>query len=177
MRLRAAFLAGCAALAAWRRNRALLRETLALPGEPFWLRQVHGVAVADAPAGPWQKLPGNPVLSPNADATQFDSMRVDDAALVVRNGKVWFYYKGRIKGKGPGETKLGVAFADSPTGPFTKQGEPMHAGHEVMVWPQGKGVASLATAAGPRACRCCTACRPSGRACADCHRISHPDRR
>ena len=77
-------------------------------------------------------------------------MRVDDAALVVRDEKVWFYYKGRTKGKGPGETKMGVAFADSPTGPFTKQGEPLHPGHEVMVWPQGKGVASLATAAGPR---------------------------
>ena len=109
-----------------------------------------GVAVADAPAGPWQKFTGNPVLSPSANAARFDSMRVDDAALVVRDRKVWFYYKGRIKGKGPGETKMGVAFADSPTGPFTKQDEPLHAGHEVMIWPQGKGVASLATAAGPR---------------------------
>lgn len=109
-----------------------------------------GVAVAEAPTGPWRKFTGNPVLSPSADATRFDSMRVDDAALVVRDGEVWFYYKGRTKGKGPGETKLGVAFADSPMGPFLKHGEPLHAGHEVMVWPQGKGVASLATAAGPR---------------------------
>jgi tRNA A37 threonylcarbamoyladenosine synthetase subunit TsaC/SUA5/YrdC len=110
-----------------------------------------GVAVADSPAGPWQKFSGNPVLSPSADPAKFDSSRVDDAAMAVRDGKIWFYYKGRTKGKGPGETKMGVAFAASPTGPFTKQGDPLHAGHEVMIWPHGKGVASLATAAGPRA--------------------------
>lgn len=109
-----------------------------------------GVAVADAPAGPWKKFEGNPVLSPSDDSAKFDSMRVDDAALLVREGKVWFFYKGRTKGKGPTETMMGVAFADSPTGPFAKHGEPLHAGHEVMIWPQGKGVASLATAAGPR---------------------------
>ncbi len=109
-----------------------------------------GLAVADDPAGPWKKFEGNPVLSPSDDSARFDSMRVDDAALLVREDKIWFFYKGRTKGKGPTETKMGVAFADSPTGPFTKHGEPLHGGHEVMIWPQDKGVASLATAAGPR---------------------------
>jgi len=105
-----------------------------------------GVAVADSPLGPWRRFAGNPILSPSTERARFDSARVDDAALLVRDGKIWFYYKGRRKGKGPGETKMGVAFADSPTGPFTKQGGPLHAGHGVMVWPQGEGVASLATA-------------------------------
>ena len=109
-----------------------------------------GLSVADAPEGPWVKYSGNPILTPSEDAARFDSMRVDDAAFAVRDGRIWFFYKGRIRGKGPGETKMGVAFADAPTGPFTKHGEPLHPGHEVMVWPQGKGVASLATAAGPR---------------------------
>jgi YfiH family protein len=31
-------------------NRALLRTTLRLPAEPFWLQQVHGINVADADA-------------------------------------------------------------------------------------------------------------------------------
>jgi len=31
-----------------RRNRAWLREALALPAEPVWLKQVHGVTVVDA---------------------------------------------------------------------------------------------------------------------------------
>lgn len=35
--------------AAVTRNRALLRESLALPAEPAWLNQVHGCAVARAP--------------------------------------------------------------------------------------------------------------------------------
>jgi YfiH family protein len=34
------------------RNRELLRQTLALPSEPVWLEQVHGVAVVDAANAP-----------------------------------------------------------------------------------------------------------------------------
>lgn len=34
------------------RNRALLRECLALPAKPHWLRQVHGCTVADAARDP-----------------------------------------------------------------------------------------------------------------------------
>ena len=109
-----------------------------------------GGAVADSPAGPWRKFAGNPVLSPSADPTQFDSMRVDDAALLVRGGRVWLYYKGRQQEKSPAETRMGVAMADLPTGPFVKHGQPLHSGHEVVIWPQGGGVASLASAAGPR---------------------------
>ena len=37
--------------AAVRENRARLRTTLALPAEPVWLKQVHGVAVVDAAQG------------------------------------------------------------------------------------------------------------------------------
>lgn len=38
--------------AAVRANRAQLRSTLQLPGEPVWLRQVHGVNVIDAARAP-----------------------------------------------------------------------------------------------------------------------------
>ncbi len=111
-----------------------------------------GAAQSAAPDGPWEKLGQKPVLVPSDDPARFDSMRVDDAAFVVRGGKYWLYYKGRQQGRSPGETKMGVAIADHPTGPYVKHGEPtpLHPGHEVMVWPHGKGVASLATAAGPR---------------------------
>ena len=51
---------------------------------------------------------------------------------------------GREGGQFPIFFAKGVAFADSPTGPFTEHGAPFHAGHEVMIWPQGKSVASLA---------------------------------
>jgi len=113
-----------------------------------------GVAVADTPNGPWRKSADNPILIRSDKAEDFDSFRVDDAALVARDDKIWLYYKGRslVHGKaGPGKTRMGVAISASPCGPFAKQdANPLHSGHEVLVWPHGKGVASLATAAGPR---------------------------
>jgi hypothetical protein len=97
-------------------------------------------------------LPGNPVLRPDADPAYFDSFRCDDASLIVRGGKYWLYYKGRQLGKTSGETYMGVAIADAPADPYIKQKDPgaLHRGHEVLVWPQDGGVASLATAAGPK---------------------------
>lgn len=113
-----------------------------------------GVAVADCPEGPWRQFDANPILRPSDAAEDFDSFRVDDAALIAGEGKTWLYYKGRsaVHGQaGPGKTRMGVAVGDCPTGPFVRQeANPLHPGHEVMVWPQGKGVASLASAAGPR---------------------------
>jgi arylsulfatase len=110
-----------------------------------------GAAVADSPAGPWKKSDANPVLVPSDDPAAFDGMRVDDASLVVRGGKVWLYYKGRQLDHSPGETKMGLATADLPEGPYHKlPAGPLHPGHEVMVWPHGSGIASMATAAGPR---------------------------
>jgi len=111
-----------------------------------------GVAVATRPEGPWRKLPQNPVLRPSSRPDDFDSMRVDDACLIVRAGRYWLYYKGRQKDRSPGRTRMGVAIADQPEGPYHKHpAGPLHRGHEVLVWPHGTGVASLATAAGPLA--------------------------
>jgi hypothetical protein len=47
---------------------------------------------------------------------------------------------------------MAVAIARKPEGPYRKhEANPLHHGHEVMVWPHGNGVASMATAAGPKA--------------------------
>jgi predicted GH43/DUF377 family glycosyl hydrolase len=70
-----------------------------------------GVAVADSPVGPWRKLDRNPVLTASDDPNQFDSMRVDDACLIVRGGKYLLYFKGRQWDNTPGNTKM----ADSGT--------------------------------------------------------------
>ncbi len=104
-----------------------------------------GVAVSDAPEGPWRKLAQNPVLRTSGDATHFDSMRVDDACLLVREGSYWLYYKGRQWDNTPGNTKMVVAFASSPGGPYVKaKGNPIiPAGHEVLVWPRGRGVVAM----------------------------------
>ena len=108
-----------------------------------------GLAVADRPEGPFIRTQDNPVLAISEDPAAFDSFRIDDASLLVRDGKIWLYYKGRsrIHGKkGPGLTQMGVAFADRPLGPYQKHDGPiLDKSHEVLIWSQDGGVASLAS--------------------------------
>ena len=109
-----------------------------------------GIAAADSPDGPWRKFAGNPVLEPGGPG-EFDSHRADDSCLIVRRGKYWLYYKGREMGLSPRETKMGVAIADSPTGPYVKSpaNPVIWAGHEVLVWPHREGVAALVSQGPP----------------------------
>ena len=104
-----------------------------------------GIAVSDSPDGPWEKLETNPVLTASDDPADFDSLRVDDACLIVRGGKYWLYYKGRQWNNTPANTKLGVAIADQPEGPYAKnRNNPIvGGGHEVLVWPYGTGVVAM----------------------------------
>ncbi len=108
-----------------------------------------GLAVADSPDGPFVRVENNPVLTISKDSADFDSYRVDDASLLVRDNKIWLYYKGRsiIHGeKGWRFTQMGVAFADKPEGPFIKHPSPiLEKSHEVLIWNQDGGVASLAS--------------------------------
>lgn len=112
-----------------------------------------GIAVSDSPDGPWQRLATNPALSNSEHPGDFDSHLVDDACLITRNGKYWFYYKGRQLGKGPGQTQMGLAIADHPRGPYVRHDlNPVIPGnHEVLVWPQGTGVAAMIGTTGPKA--------------------------
>ena len=111
-----------------------------------------GIASSDSPGGPWTKLSTNPIMVPSNDHAQFDSHRVDDSSVIVRNGKYWLYYKGRQWGKSFRETKMGVAIADKPEGPYVKyKNNPVvPGGHEVLVWAQGKGVATVIGKYGPK---------------------------
>ncbi len=104
-----------------------------------------GAAVADSPEGPWEKLPRNPLVLSGEDDDEFDSHRVDDSCLIVRDGLCWLYYKGRQMGLSPGETKMGLALAESPEGPWQKHPDNplIPTGHEVLCWPDGEGVAAL----------------------------------
>ena len=109
------------------------------------------VAVSGSPDGPWTKPENNIVIEPSKDKSRFDSFRCDDSALLVHAGKIWLYYKGRQWGRTPRFTKMGVAVATDPLGPFVKQndGEPVQPeGHEVVIWTEGDGVVSLVTSAG-----------------------------
>ena len=111
-----------------------------------------GIAVADSPDGPWERLATNPALKNSDNVTDFDSHLVDDACLLKRGGKYYFYYKGRQLGKGPGQTQMGLAIADKPEGPYVRsESNPVIPGnHEVLVWPQGTGVAAMIGTTGPK---------------------------
>jgi beta-xylosidase len=104
-----------------------------------------GAAAADSPEGPWEKLPQNPLLLPGESDEQFDSHRVDDSCLIVRDGLCWLYYKGRQQDRSPAETKMGLAVAERPEGPWEKHPDNplIPTGHEVLCWPDGEGVAAL----------------------------------
>ncbi|MHC4983411.1 MAG: glycoside hydrolase family protein [Planctomycetota bacterium] len=115
-------------------------------------RTAIGLAAADSPKGPWRKLSDRPVLESTREPERFDSFRVDDTCFVVRGGRIWMYYKGRQWQNSAGNTKMGAAAAQKPEGPFRRLngGECVQdSGHEVMVWPRGKGVMSLVSPAGP----------------------------
>lgn len=119
-------------------------------GGPHGTGTAIGVAAAQSPEGPWHKLEGNPVLRPGPGAA-VDGHRVDDACLVVRDNGHWMYYKGRQKGLTPSQTRMCLAIASDPTGPYEKSrlNPILSSGHEVCVWPHGAGVAALVSPCGP----------------------------
>jgi len=108
-----------------------------------------GIAVSDTPTGPFKRISEEPILKVSVEPEKFDSYRVDDAALLHRNGLYWLYYKGRSLASGhggPAHTCMGVASSKNPEGPYTKLGkEILQKSHEVMIWPQGTGVAAFAS--------------------------------
>ncbi len=108
-----------------------------------------GLAVSDKPDGPFTRVENNPVLTISDVPDDFDSYRIDDAGLLKRDNKIYLYYKGRsiVHGeKGPCLTKMGVAIADTPIGPFIKHPTPiLDKSHEVLIWKSGDGIASLAS--------------------------------
>ena len=108
-----------------------------------------GLAVSDSADGPFVRVENNPVLEISAVASDFDSFRIDDASLLVRDNKIWLYYKGRsiVDGKqGPKRTKMNVAYADKAEGPYIKHKVALlDKSHEVLIWQTDGGVASLAS--------------------------------
>lgn len=108
-----------------------------------------GLAISASPNGPFVRISNEPILKISAEPEKFDSYRVDDAALLYRNGLYWLYYKGRsrVNGEGgPAHTQMGVAFSKYPEGPYTKFDKPiLDQSHEVMIWQENIGIATLAS--------------------------------
>ncbi|MDF7799614.1 family 43 glycosylhydrolase [Pontiellaceae bacterium B1224] len=120
-------------------------------GKGFQPDSKIGIAVSDSPDGPWERMPNNPVLKNSDDPEMFDSLLIDDACLMVREGSYWLYYKGRQQGMSPADTQMGLAIAEKPEGPYIKyEANPVIPGnHAVLAWPQGKGVAAMIGTTGP----------------------------
>ncbi len=137
-----------------------VQPTPGLDGETFQNNSTNdrtaiGLASSDSPSGPFARTDVNPILTTSASAEQFDSYRVDDACLIVRDGKYWLYFKGRALADGadgPRRTKMGVAIAERPEGPYVKHSANpvLDSGHEVLVWPHRSGVAALVSGTGPQ---------------------------
>jgi sialidase-1 len=123
--------------------------------EPFesnkTLRHI-GLAMTDNPNSGWRKHEANPILSPSGDKNAWDALLVDDAHLIVRDGKFWLYYKGRNSVTSSKHTRWGLAIADYVTGPYIKyEHNPItDSGHTVCVWPHREGAAALMDFAGPQ---------------------------
>ncbi|MCF7568231.1 family 43 glycosylhydrolase [Sabulilitoribacter arenilitoris] len=112
-----------------------------------------GLMEADSPDGPFKRVSENPILETSTIKSDFDSYRIDDSCVLYREGKYWLYYKGRSANygnSGPSHTKMGVAIANQPEGPYEKHTEnPItNGGHEVMVWPHKEGVMTLLSSHG-----------------------------
>jgi len=106
-----------------------------------------GLAVADRPEGPFTLTPGPPLISPTKKPGDFDGWLMDDACVIRRDGLFWLYYKGRPLGSTHGweDSRVGVAFADAPRGPFRRSGLGALAdAHTACVWPHREGVAMIA---------------------------------
>ena len=108
---------------------AEIKQPVPASGNWWYYRnsQRIGVAVADHPDGEWKRL-DHPVLSVSEDSTAYDALMVSNPAACFNDkGQVILLYKqveknGSIKG---GQVRFGVAFADSPFGPFVKHAKPI----------------------------------------------------
>lgn len=87
-----------------------------------------GVAVADDPNGPWERM-DVPLLDVGKDTTAIDALCVTNPSVTKGpNGKYLMVYKAVGKkrpGIAGGPVVHGVATSDSPTGPFKKYLEPI----------------------------------------------------
>lgn len=87
---------------------------------PARYRQQIGVAVADAPGGPWLPSKNNPILTPR-EAGYWDSTFVCNPSVsATKTGGIRMIYK--AKWHTDDRLILGLAVAEHPEGPYERQG-------------------------------------------------------
>jgi len=130
-----------------------------------------GMAVAQSPDGPWEKVTSQ-ILLPMENGYWFgesDSYNnghfwgvTHDPMLLFYQDKYWLYYKcgvHRATGTKPlfsmryagPDTRWGVAISEKPTGPYThSEFNPVtNSGHETLLWHYAGGLAALLNRDGP----------------------------
>lgn len=109
-----------------------------------------GCAIADSPAGPWNRCDANPILRRSTDPEAWDSGMLGDSNVVFRKGRWWLYFKSRRADESSSETRIGVAVADHLTGPYRKHpANPLFAGHAFSAWVHRDGIAALCGVVSP----------------------------
>lgn len=84
--------------------------------------QAIGLAVADKPEGPWRRF-DEPVLSQREG--HWDNNVVTNPAACVVKGRIHLVYRSFT----PDGMRLGMAWADTPEGPYERFDEPLDLGH------------------------------------------------
>lgn len=101
------------------------------------------VSYADSPDGPWTAH--NEIVIPNGAEGEWDQYSIHDPYPLVRNGKIYLYYKSDFDGNPRLIRMQGLAIADNPLGPFKKHplNPVINSGHETSLFPFMEGVAAL----------------------------------
>ncbi|MFB9295979.1 glycoside hydrolase family 117 protein [Persicitalea jodogahamensis] len=101
------------------------------------------VSFADSPDGPWTAY--DKIVIPNGKKGEWDQYSIHDPYPIVYNGKIYLYYKSDFDGNPNLVRMQGLAVADNPLGPFTKNpfNPVINSGHETTLFPFKKGIAAL----------------------------------
>lgn len=97
-----------------------------------------GLAVADTPDGPWERLPQNPLAVPSGHG--WDAHCADDITIIPRDDGFYMYYKGMYRGQDGNDSQVGYAFSKTLAGPYMRMcDEPLVRGHAFALWPYKQG--------------------------------------
>lgn len=106
------------------------------------------MAYSDSPDGPWTHT-GKPAIALGKKG-DWDQDQTQDPHLIVRDGKIYLYYKAAFNKWPEVRNKYvvchGLAIAENPFGPFEKHplNPVLNSGHETTFFPFKKGIAALA---------------------------------
>ncbi|WP_282117225.1 glycoside hydrolase family 117 protein [Cellulophaga baltica] len=101
------------------------------------------MSYANSPDGPWTAT--NTIVIPNGPKDTWDQYSIHDPYPLVYNDKIYLYYKSDFDGKPNLVRMQGLATADNPYGPFTKNplNPVLTSGHETTLYPFKEGIAAL----------------------------------